>query len=260
MGQISVGNASVLCCDSGQGTGPVLVLAGFIASVDAWLAFNDDWQAVLDLPPRMNYLRMREAWNGRHPKWSVAERDQRLILFREVIIKHALRAVRIGVPREAYMRTVGRRPGWNDSYKYALFLLVREYRKHSAQLGTDRDVAFFFDDQQGTRRRVEKAWHFIKATGNERLLSLMGDVPKFEDDKKVKPLQAADFLAWTARRRTAAHTAGEEPPTFPWKKDDGIQTLDIFCSEETLRHAAAKMAEPPTDEELLCLRRFREFQ
>lgn len=245
--------------DSGYNNGPVLILAGFIASPDAWLAFADDWQAVLDLPPRFDYLRMREAWGRHYPKWTQAERDERLILFRDVIIKHVEGAVRVAVPREAYRRTVGQIQGWKDYYQYAFYMVLREYRRHKPPLGLECDMTFVFDEQQRAERRIERAWRFFKADGNQHLLAAMGELPKFADDKRVKPLQAADFLAWTSRRLTAAHLEGEELPIFPWKKGDGIPTLDIYCSEPALQRAMKQMVAPPTAEERRHLLRFRGF-
>ena len=243
--------------DSGHGNGPVLVLSGFIASVDTWLAFSNEWQAVLDLPPRFDYLRMREAWGRRYPNWSIEERDERLALFRDVIIRHALGGIRVAVPREAYGRTVGQIPGWKSSYQYALYQLIKEYRRNHDKIGLERDVTFMFDEQVHAVRQINKAWRFFNAHGNEQMLKIMGGSPMFEDDKKIKPLQAADMSAWVARRRTAAYLSGEEQPTFPWAKGDGIRTLDMFCSEESLQLAAEEMSAPPSPEQSLFLHRFR---
>jgi hypothetical protein len=245
--------------DSGHNNGPVLVLAGFIADANAWRVFSDDWQAVLDLPPQFDYLRMREAWGRRYPRWAIAERDERLVLFREVIIKHAVGAIRVAVPREAYRRTVGQVHGWSDYYQFALYQLIKMYRKHHAKLGLARDISFIFDDQQRSKRRIERAWRFFQAAGNEHLLAIMGGLPEFEDDKKMRPLQAADMLAWVSRRRTAAHMAGEEEPAFPWGKGDGIPTLDAFCSKQTLQRTFEEMSAPVTAEEMRHMLRFRGF-
>jgi len=87
----------------------------------------------------------------------------------------------------------------------------------------------------------------------------MGGLPKFEDDKKVKPLQAADLYAWASRRQYASHVEGNVMPQFPWTRKDGIQTLDFFCSEESLKRAYDEMFAPATPQELLRLRRYRGF-
>ena len=47
--------------DSGNGDPPVYVLAGFVASSDEWEIFTDEWQALLDAPPRLEYFKMKEA-------------------------------------------------------------------------------------------------------------------------------------------------------------------------------------------------------
>ena len=50
--------------DSGRGQKPVFVLAGYVAKSDDWGAFSDEWEIALHERPRIEYFKMREAWNG----------------------------------------------------------------------------------------------------------------------------------------------------------------------------------------------------
>lgn len=50
--------------DSGEQddpSGPVIVLAGFIATAERWAAFSDNRQAALDAKPPIAYFKMVEA-------------------------------------------------------------------------------------------------------------------------------------------------------------------------------------------------------
>ena len=57
---------------------PVLVLAGFVASVEKWLEFADDWQRMLDMRPKIEYFKMNEAatLTGQFRDWSKDRRDE----------------------------------------------------------------------------------------------------------------------------------------------------------------------------------------
>jgi len=47
--------------DSGKSEKPVFLLAGFVLNVDEWTAFADQWQNILDGPPKLEYFKMSEA-------------------------------------------------------------------------------------------------------------------------------------------------------------------------------------------------------
>ena len=72
--------------DSGVG-GPLLVLAGYIATAPAWAEFSRDWQELLDMRPRWPYAKMSEiAQSQDAARW---ERAQALY---RVIERHVLEA------------------------------------------------------------------------------------------------------------------------------------------------------------------------
>ena len=48
--------------DSGSGgDSPYYILAGYSAPKATWAAFWPDWQAALDVPPKLEYFKMSEA-------------------------------------------------------------------------------------------------------------------------------------------------------------------------------------------------------
>lgn len=47
--------------DSGKGQPPVFVLAGYVARVEQWNAFADEWQIFLNQNPRLEYIKGYEA-------------------------------------------------------------------------------------------------------------------------------------------------------------------------------------------------------
>jgi hypothetical protein len=56
------------------------VLAGYIATAENWAAFSDDWQEVLDMPPRLERFKMADA----HGTWSDEQWNARLPMFIEL--------------------------------------------------------------------------------------------------------------------------------------------------------------------------------
>src|SRR5258708_19472489 len=45
----------------GSAGSKALVLAGFVSSAAGWAAFSEEWQAALDLEPKLDYFKMNEA-------------------------------------------------------------------------------------------------------------------------------------------------------------------------------------------------------
>jgi hypothetical protein len=47
--------------ESGKGDPSIFVMAGFIARAEEWAKFNDDWNAILEKPPTLEYFHMADA-------------------------------------------------------------------------------------------------------------------------------------------------------------------------------------------------------
>jgi len=69
---------------------PVMVLGGWIAPVTTWLSFRPDWQAMLDLPPGIEYFKMNEAATlcGQFDQWRQQRTDERVALAYKTIEQH----------------------------------------------------------------------------------------------------------------------------------------------------------------------------
>lgn len=240
--------------ESGKGNGPVMVIAGWIAEAETWTMFDADWRQFLAGPPSLAYFKMKEAHRGNGAFWSTREeeaRRARVAIAQSVITDHVRAGVSITVPTEAYERIFGAIPVWKDPYVFMLFQLIKSYKRDCGQLGLSREISFYFDKQEKAEGRIDEAWDFFEASGNERLLELMGDRPEFRDDKTSLPLQAADLMAWWIRRQLADHHEGVQPPPFPWSKPDTIPSLAIRYSERDLRRDYVTMFETPKNKEIL---------
>jgi hypothetical protein len=224
--------------ESGYPAGPVLVLAGWIASAETWARFSVDWQECLDMRPPIKALKMSEAFKS----WGDRSQE-RIARFHRIIDEHALGSVSIAIPVKEYSELFGNLSVWRDPYIFAFFCLIQRYREHCDKIGSDRDVKFIFDNQSSAKVRVAEAWSYFEQAGNERLMEIMGGFPSFEDDKKFLPLQAADMAAWWIRRQIEDRGKGVEPPSVPWRIKDSVPSIRVRYDESALRQAYSLMFE-----------------
>jgi len=112
-----------------------------------------------------------------------------------------------------------------------------------AHLHHDMGVKFPVDyifDQQGSMGDDSVIWYkHIKSWQKPEMAALMGGNPRFEDDKTVLPLQAADMLAWHVRRRIDNPKDDESKwPTAPLAD---LTYAEAHLSKEYLVNMAEEM-------------------
>jgi hypothetical protein len=59
--------------------------------------------------------------------------------------------------------------------------------------------------------------------------------PQFHDEKRLKPLQAADFHAWWIRRRYVERITKIAKLEAPWKSKGTIKYMQVEVNEQQLR-------------------------
>jgi hypothetical protein len=196
---------------------PVLVLAGFIAPVVTWLAFTPDWQAMLDMPPRLDYFKMNEAatLTGQFKYWSQQRADERIALAYRAIEQHIPFQVSCIVHLEPFYRIFNpsntEESAINPFY-LAFSSIIHDVAQNQLTHGVDEKIDFVFDDQAMEKDKIVKAWDQFKEHINPAVKHLVGSVPAFLDDKDFLPLQAADLLAWWVRKMVEGIA-----PSPPWR-------------------------------------------
>jgi len=183
------------------------VLAGFIATVDSWLNFSKDWKEELDRIPAMPYFKMNEivrTRSGPFKGWTEVARQERLNSFAKVIRKHALVRVDSRIKIEDYERYIKGKvhPDLDHPYFICFYQIATATLKFQVQNRWQEHVDFIFDEQGNIGLEAIKWWGLLKAIlpAHERLI---GETPTFRDDKKMLPLQAADFYAWSIRNESS---------------------------------------------------------
>jgi len=218
-----------------------------LAPAEKWAEFSERWQAVLDLPPKLEYFKMKEAWSlhGEFEGWSAQNRNQRLELFYRVIEEFVSAEFSIGFRPDALKRAFSMWPKkFSHPYYFAVPYLTAELARGLENLGLSQEpISFIYDDQMHEKATLIEAWEWGHARSRHdppQLKEIMSRIPSFENDKRVLPLQAADFLAWWLRRNFVAQVTGKEIPKPPFEMKRSIRRMDCQFNEAQLRDLAKK--------------------
>jgi hypothetical protein len=190
------------------------VLGGFVAQHDQWAAFSDQWQAVLDQSPKLEYFKMNEAFRLRgqfdtRRGWTEENRDRRVMEFTEIIRDHAIVRVSASIQHADYTRYIAsipmpvRKLAVDNPYVQLADQLILAVAVKSDLHGLNQPCDFYFDEQQDFSAELIANWAdfkaLIKTSGRAGLYELIGSQPSFRDEKIFLPLQAADLYAWHVR-------------------------------------------------------------
>ena len=186
------------------------VLAGFVSSAARWAEFSNEWQAALDLEPKLDYFKMNEAnvlqkQFSTERGWTEARRDDRVIAFTRIIKKYALVRIHASIKCAdfaAYISEIPvpqRKSVSDNPYIYLFTKLVAAMAVRSTLVGINEPCDFIFDEQSHVSDEIAAYWPDLKALLETRRRPdfplFLGGRPNFQNDKDFKPLQAADLFA-----------------------------------------------------------------
>jgi hypothetical protein len=188
--------------------GSVFVMAGYVAPVENWLAFSDDWQKVLDLsehPHRpMAKAKMR---NLRHPRGL-----RRSEMFYRVIEKHAVAAFSCTLDAKGMREGLAeiQWPDWmlnpeklSNPYYFAFQLILESLAVAQEHFGIFEPVDFVFDEIS-CKAACLQGWEDMKKYSSPAVSKYFGNTPIFRPEEAYLPLQAADLY-------------GVHKLSFPWE-------------------------------------------
>lgn len=182
-------------------------LAGFILDTQRWEEFSDDWDAALKSNPGIDYFKMFRA-NKRTVEfegWQESDVQSKVNQLVSVIEKHNPVAIYTVIDRVTFNKMIVpnvRGPYLSDPYQYLfplIFDVVAKYQKEVGIFPTPVDVDF--DEQGEAGMHAQSLYPVLKKTLPSDMRQMLGRLPLMLDDKKVLPLQAADMLAWSLRRK-----------------------------------------------------------
>jgi hypothetical protein len=227
--------------ESGSGQPPVFTMGGFIASAEKWASFSNEWQAVLDMPLRLEYFKMDEAMNlrGQFIGWSEKRRDERLILLFDVIRSHVKAGISCTLSWDIFERffriPIGMHAGSDrrllSRYFFSFFTIFQNAHNIQKYVGEGGPIDFIFDESVMEKDKIMAAWEEYKGLPIYDPNNFLG-APSFRNDSFVLPLQAADMCAWVRRHQWREKTGEVQRIDFPWdKRNTSIPFFDIDWDE-----------------------------
>jgi hypothetical protein len=190
------------------------VLAGCIATAEAWAAFSSEWARLV---PKFGTLNKDSVYHFHMKEMAEnAERLQRVPVFFRAIEDHVLGFVSASLSMRDLERAKSRirvypAIDWHRfTNPYMLVFSMLMDRFHTARAGGalkdptlagDSKIDFFFDERR-EKTQILASWDSYMQTVPDSTRRLFGSCPTFRSDADFLPLQAADFWAWWVRKWT----------------------------------------------------------
>lgn len=198
--------------DSGkEGVSSTQVLAGYLATAEAWDEFSARWQEVLDQADLTNF-HMVDAWRLSRPYQHLGAlgRNQLITELLACIKKHAERAFVLSIDLEAYIHWFGRHEfkfQETRPYFFGFHQILKMITSYAYEQKYDCELKIYFDEQGGeplSKIIQSVELHRIAAASRGRN-NINIPTPRYISDDNCPPLQAADLLAWLSRREDHNH-------------------------------------------------------
>jgi hypothetical protein len=181
-----------------------LFMAGYLNRAEKWALFSEAWNEECRAAPRIEYLKMSEAQNlgDQFRGWSKEVRDEKLRRLGRVIRYFEPMSFEFSINREEFNRVVvpASPRGLKNPHLVACLAIMSGVSRFVAEKGGDIPIDFIFDRQDGVSDVVDLTFDSLKENLPPDARHLIRGKPRFEDDKQLLPLQAADLLAWHLRR------------------------------------------------------------
>jgi hypothetical protein len=222
-------------------SGNVFVMAGYIASVEQWNAFSDEWTSLLRLGPP--HFRRISEFKMRDMRGSPLAEEQSELFYRVIerhVTAHISCTIKLDDLTNAFRRFSW--PQWLDNqdillseYYNAFEAIVKGLAIEQGRLGMNEPIDMIFDENTN-KGKCMRAWHILKHRGHPDIVRMLGVRPTFMDSIKTMPLQAADMLAYWLRecQLESESQYGRFHLEFPWKKIAKIEGIHIFYTPEMI--------------------------
>jgi hypothetical protein len=227
----------------------IFILAGFIASHGRWAKFADEWQRLLDGPPKLDYFKMKEAERlheqfSRDRGWTEQKRDSLLVDLAHVIERNMEVRIHAGMLHShfnTYLRSLpvpGRNFASDGPYVLLAMNLIASACLDGPSFRLEGPCDFIFDEQDGPSAEIMHWWPTMrpqmKRRGHKEFSDFLGSPPIWRDEKKFFPLQAADLYAWHVRRYRADNRVLIVPPRAPLRIISQMPMIRRFFEEDEI--------------------------
>jgi hypothetical protein len=200
--------------DDSREAGSVYILAGFVASVEQWIGFSDRWEQALTMAsPRWNAFKMKRVNINDPAQLERAEYHYRIV---EEFLPAAF-CVAIPIPAlTKVMEEYRIEPKFRNPYYLVWLATISLFRNNYLYSGWTQPIDLIFDNQSESKM-VLQAWDVLVEQNDD--IKPFQNAPMFRSDEEMLPLQAADLLAWWARKNWVEHgTFDNQKWLFPWEE------------------------------------------
>lgn len=169
----------------------IFVLGGLIASGEMWVGLSNDWLELLNQKPKLERLHTTEMLRTK------AGTD-RVLQFMRCIESYSNNSIAVGIPLDE-VRSACDRFGLKFDLTWVYMLAFQKIAKElHKRYNVKEDKIKIIFSEQNEKIPILKAW--IAMEERNLLPPHLLDEPRFENDRKVRPLQAADLYVWLYRR------------------------------------------------------------
>lgn len=206
--------------DESEEAGKVFVLGGYIASVEQWARFSDEWAELLSVK-KIEEFKMKDARCREY----AAE-------FYRVIQRNVSASIVCSVDR-AYLNKripeiteyLGLKNRLTVKFRtpcaYAIKALMLRLIGNQERVGLHGPIDMLFDERNDYRDILD-GYEYLKFTAkdalSEDLINKIGAQPVFKSSKQFMALQAADMYAWCVRKAELTPDGWKANSYFPQEK------------------------------------------
>lgn len=227
--------------DESASNDAVFVIAGYVATAEAWAKFSKEWEELLPFATADDEGHQRFKMSEMAAQGRLAD----VVAFYRVIEEHVSLALsctfKISELRAAVDRVVIPNH-WGNQQFFSYRALLDSFHKArvndretmSRVIPGDKPVDFFFDDHS-SKNILLSAWDEYIGNRPEGV-ELYEQVPIFGSALKFMPLQAADFWAWWVREACEAGTVDTLMwgDFGAWKENKHMHKIHISYSEDAI--------------------------
>lgn len=212
--------------DSFGATG-FICLAGYIATDERWLAFQDVWEDTLNRHG-LTHIHTSDFLAGQGPYaslgWDYPKRLSVLQEFMNIIREHVECGVFSAFNAGEYREIMKQYKKKMSAEMWLFRRIIKRSFEHMVETKSKETIQFWFDDSSKSSHHFLSAWNDIKK--NWKFAKTMLGGIGFYDDENIPQIQAADVLA---NALTRSHRAGR----LPW--DPKGEFFPLFVDPLTMR-------------------------
>lgn len=185
--------------ESGSGiNSPILCVAGYVFEKDAAIMLDEEWAEVLH-KYHLPYFRMSSCAHGTEPFVELKKNGETVQVEKEmikIIKERASCGIAVTVEPSLYDRIIPQSPNFvREAYTFCLHNCVVGVTEWLEQIKYNGKIAYFFESGHKSQGEANKYMNDLFKIPELKERHRYGS-HTFADKKEIKPLQAADLLAW----------------------------------------------------------------